>query len=503
MSTNLISIDEVSQHKSPSDCWLVIDHQVWDMTEFAPSHPGGPGIIHRYAGRDATQAYSEIHSPSIIIDNLPASKLKGKIDSSTINDEWLQTPPTAPQATSQGDNQQPDLDTIINANDFELAAQKTSTAKTWAFYSSAADDLITRDANRSLFSRIWFRPRVMRNVSTISTSTTILGHPTTLPIFISPAAMAKLIHPQGELAIARAARSTGVIQCISTNASYSASEIVTTTPTNPHHPFFFQLYVNKDRSKTRALLHTLHTLPNIRAIFLTADAAAAGKREADERIRADPSLVGAPPPMTGGPAPLRDRRGSGYGRTMGSFIDPSLRWADIAWLRTQTHLPLVLKGVMHASDVALAHHHRLAGVLLSNHGGRNLDTAPPALLTLLECHRRFPHLFGRPGFDILLDGGVRRGSDVLKCLALGVRAVGLGRPVLFANGYGQAGVEHLLGIMRDELEVAMRNCGVTRMEEVGPELVNTGDLDWLVPAGEGHPYVRDWRGGVMAATAKL
>ncbi|ERF75597.1 hypothetical protein EPUS_04577 [Endocarpon pusillum Z07020] len=163
MSTGLVSIEEISKHDSPSDCWLVIDNQVWDMTEFAPSHPGGPGIIHRYAGRDATQAYSEIHAPSIIKDNLPAINLKGSLDPSTINDEWLKPPPTAPQATPPGDNSQPDLDTIINAHDFELAAQKTSTAKTWAFYSSAANDLVTRDANRSLYSRIWFRPRVMRN----------------------------------------------------------------------------------------------------------------------------------------------------------------------------------------------------------------------------------------------------------------------------------------------------------------------------------------------------
>ena len=147
---------------------------------------------------------------------------------------------------------------------------------------------------------------------------------------------------------------------------------------------------------------------------------------------------------------------------------------------------------MSASDVLLAVKHGLDGVMLSNHGGRNLDTSPPALLTLLECHRRCPEVFAR--LEIYIDGGIRRGSDVLKCLALGATAGGLGRPALFATGYGQEGVEHLLEIMRDELEVAMRNCGVTCLDEVGPELVNTGDLDHLVPAMEGHPYVRDWRG---------
>ncbi len=461
------------------------------MTEFAPFHPGGPGIIHRYAGCDASKVYSEIHAPSIVKDNLPANNFKGKLTSSTINDEWLKPPPTAPQAATPRDDSQPDLDTIINAHDFELAAQKTSTAKTWAFYSSAANDLITRDANKSLYSRIWFRPRILRNVRTVSTSSTILGLPTTLPIFISPAAMAKLIHPDGEIAIARAAQSQGIIQCISTNASYPATEIVTSIASSsnnslPLHPFFFQLYVDKQRGRSATLLQKLHQHPNIRAIFVTADAAAAGKREADERLKADESLAS---PITG-VAPRNDKKGGGYGRIMGSFIDPSLNWDDIAWLRAQTHLPLVLKGVMNASDVRLACEHGLEGVMLSNHGGRNLDTSPPAVLTLLECHKRCPDVFRK--LEIYIDGGIRRGADVLKCIALGATAVGLGRPVLFATAYGQLGVEHLIEIMRDELEVAMRNCGVTSLREAGPWLVNTGDLDHLVPGEEGHPYVKDW-----------
>lgn len=189
---------------------------------------------------------------------------------------------------------------------------------------------------------------------------------------------------------------------------------------------------------------------------------------------------------------------------MGSFIDPSLCWDDIPFLRRITRgLPLVLKGVTSAADVKLAWEHGLEGVLLSNHGGRNLDTAPAAIITLLECHRLCPHVFGgdQPnpynergrGFEILVDGGIRRGTDVLKCLALGARAVGLGRPVLFANAYGQEGVEKVVEILREELEGAMRNCGVRHLKEIGPELVNTGEVDGLVPAGWGHGYVRDWR----------
>lgn len=332
----------------------------------------------------------------------------------------------------------------------------------------------------------------MRDVTHVSTQSTILGLPVTLPVMVSPAAMARLIHPDGELAIARACAAKGIIQCISTSASYSAIDI---TSTAPNHPFFFQLYVDRQRHKSESLIRRLETnARNIKAIYVTVDAAAAGKREADERVRADESVSS---PMVENKA-KNDKKGGGYGRIMGNFIDPGLCWDDIKWLRKQTHLPLLLKGVMSADDVKLAMDHGLEGVVLSNHGGRNLDTAPPALLVLLECHKRFPEIFtaeqdkGKK-FEIHIDGGIRRGSDVLKCLCLGATGVGVGRSFLYATGYGQEGVEHLISILQDELRVAMSNCGITSIEGAGPHLVNTGDLDHLVPGTRLHPYVKDWR----------
>ncbi|KAK5275444.1 hypothetical protein LTR40_013022, partial [Exophiala xenobiotica] len=262
----------------------------------------------------------------------------------------------------------------------------------------------------------------MRKVGTIDTTTSILGYPVSFPLMVSPAAMARLIHPDGELAIGRAAKSKSVIQCISNNASYSADEIVS-QPQVSDYPFFFQLYVNKERHKSEALLRRLHKQKNIRGIFVTTDAAAAGKREADERVKADESIQN--PMMT--TKPKNDKKGGGYGRLMGSFIDPNLNWDDIAWLRKQTKLPLVLKGIMSADDVRLALDYGLEGVVLSNHGGRNLDTSPPGLLVLLEIHARYPEIItqhhprsaavrsgaARP-FSIFVDGGVRRGTDILK-----------------------------------------------------------------------------------------
>ena len=167
----------------------------------------------KYAGRDATKAYSEVHTPGVIKTNLSPEKHKGVLDESTIDDNWVKPPPGEnPQVVL--DNEKPPLQSLVNSYDFELVASKTASKKTWAFYSSAATDLITRDANKSCFDRMWFRPRVLRNVRSVDSRTKILGVDCNLPLFVSPAAMAKLIHPDGECAIAKACESKGIVQCV-------------------------------------------------------------------------------------------------------------------------------------------------------------------------------------------------------------------------------------------------------------------------------------------------
>ncbi|KEF61822.1 L-lactate dehydrogenase (cytochrome) [Exophiala aquamarina CBS 119918] len=514
MSQSQISVSEISLHNKDTDCWIVVDGQVWDITKFAPDHPGGPGIIYKFAGKDATQVYNGVHAPSILKTNLPKDALKGTLDRSTVTKEWAaplpeETPKSAPASSIE----KPPLDSIISAHDFELAAQHSATAKTWAFYSSACNDLITKDLNAMLFSRVLFRPRVMRRVDQISTRTTILGHDVSFPLMISPAAMARLIHPDGELAIARATKSQSILQCISNNASYSVSEIVS-QPSVSEYPFVFQLYVDRQRHKSEALLRKITSHQNVTGIFVTTDAAAAGKREADERVKADETIRN--PMMTS--SATNDKKGGGYGRLMGSFIDPNLNWSDIIWLRSQTTLPLILKGIMSADDVRLALEHGLDGVVLSNHGGRNLDTSPPALLVLLEIHARFPEIITqhhphstavrqrrtRP-FSIFVDGGVRRGTDILKLVCLGAVAAGIGRPALFATSYGQEGVEHLIEIFKDEFETGMRNIGVTSIEQCSPEYVNSGAIDKWVNKRREHPYALSWvlSGGQVERENKL
>ncbi|KAJ5326009.1 uncharacterized protein MYU51_000849 [Penicillium brevicompactum] len=476
----VLSTQQISEHKTPEDCWVVVNNQVWDVTDFLEEHPGGSNIILKYAGSDATKAYSEVHAPSVMKNNLDADKLKGVLDESTIDAEWAKPPPEEnPQVMLE--NEKAPLHTLINSHDFEVVASKTASKKTWAFYSSAATDLITRDANKSCFDRIWFRPRVLRNVRSVDTRTNILGGSYSLPLFVSPAAMAKLIHPDGECAIARACASKGIMQGISNNSSYTMEELRTAAPTAD---FFFQLYVNRDREKSAALLRQCSANPNIKAIFVTVDAAWPGKREADERVKADESLS---VPMSPSKA-QNDKKGGGLGRVMAGFIDPGLTWEDLKWVKQHTHKPVCLKGVMSADDALLAMKAGLDGILLSNHGGRNLDTSPPSIITLLEIHRRCPEVF--ECMEVYVDSGIRRGTDILKAVCLGATAVGMGRSMLFATNYGQEGVEHLIDIMRDELETSMRNVGITSLAQASPDLVHTGDVDHLVPATRAHPYAR-------------
>ncbi|CAK4033524.1 FMN-dependent dehydrogenase [Lecanosticta acicola] len=372
-------------------------------------------------------------------------------------------------------NTKPPLSSILNSHDFQVVASRNLSRKTWAFYSSAATDLITRDANEQFFSRIWLRPRVMRNVENVTTRTRILGQEMDFPLFVSPAAMARLVHPEGEKAIARGCQTHNVGQCISSNASYHMSEIVASAPGST---FFFQLYVNKNRAASEALLKEAERA-GVKAVFVTVDAPVAGKREADERTEddnQDESLTFAP--MSGAVA-SKDSKGAGIGRTMGSYIDASLNWSDLVWLRKATKLPIVLKGIGNAEDALLAASYGVDGIVVSNHGGRSLDTTSPAILTLLEMHRHCPKVFDR--LEVYIDGGIRRGTDIFKALCLGAKAVGIARTFLYALQYGQEGVEHLISIMKDELETTMKLIGVTDISQLHPGMLNTRDIDHLVP----------------------
>lgn len=452
-NSRLISVEEISTHRSLEDLWLVVDDTVYDLSEFATQHPGGAAVLLQHAGRDATTVYAEAHAPSLIRTSLPASRTIGKLDRSTLTEEWARrptimgnhdnnNPPTKADGAAK-----PPLTSLINAHDFRLAAQRSFTPKAWAFAASAATDCLTAARNGSVYDEITLRPRVLRDVSAVDVGTRMLGHRTAAPIFVAPTSMGRLFHPEGERELGRGAQRLGIPQCVSTSCSFPLPEVMDAveeerksscddgTMTN-NVPVLFQLYVDKDRRKSEALL-TLVRERGVKAIFLTVDAPVIGKREADERLKADESIK---LPMSGMKA-QNDTKGGSLGRIMGHFIDASLTWDDVSWLRRAAPgLPIVLKGIQTAMDAVKAMEVGVDAIYITNHGGRSLDTAPATILVLLELQKCCPQVFDK--MEVYIDGGITRGTDIFKALCLGAKAVGIGRGFLFALNYGKEGIEH-------------------------------------------------------------
>ncbi|KAK3308859.1 FMN-dependent dehydrogenase-domain-containing protein [Chaetomium strumarium] len=515
--TITISPAELSQHRNMASLWIAIDGEIYDFTEFAPTHPGGVDVLLQHAGGDGTAAYNAVHSASLVKSVLPESKHVGRLSSPLpVSPSTMLLPNKAAP--------KPPLSRLISVNDFRLAAHTFLPPKTLAFISSAATDCHTHRRNSTTYSEITLRPRVLVDVSApVSLETTILGRAAASPIFVSPTSLGKTVHPEGELEVARACKELGgIAQVVSTSASFSVADVVRAAAEHPSpdppsssspssanhsnepHPVFLQLYVDKNQSKTASLLQSLtgsktNTPSQIQGVFLTVDAPVSGKREADERVPPPPTATTTTTtiatPMATPLTPSSDKRGSALGRLMASYISPSLTWqATLPWLRSllPPHVPLVIKGIQTAADAVRAAEAGARAIVISNHGGRSLDTSPATVLVLLELQRCCPRVFNE--VEVFVEGGVTRGTDVFKALCLGAKGVGVGRGVLYGLGWGKDGVRKVLEILNDELVTTMKMCGVTRLDELHPGLLNTRAVDHLVPAdlSEEHPYAK-WR----------
>ncbi|OXV10432.1 hypothetical protein Egran_01805, partial [Elaphomyces granulatus] len=425
-----------AKHNTPESCWVVLYGKVYDVTDFLSSHPGGMKVILKLAGQDATQEYDPIHPPGTLEDNLPREAMLGTVDPESL--ESIPKAVTEQQATPpELRNGPPSMNTLLNLDEIEAAATKQISRKAWAYYYSAADDLTSKRWNNEAYHAILLRPRVFIDCSRCDLSTAFLGHRVGLPIFVCPAAMARFAHPTGEAGIAAACRRFGAVQVISNNASMTPEQIV--QEAGPDQVFGWQLYVQVDRKKSETMLARINKLKAIKFVVLTLDAPAPGKREDDERHNlASKSSPAAFQPSMGGTA---GPRGSiGVGRQLFAGTDATLTWdTALPWLAKHTSLPIVLKGLQTHEDAYIASLHapQIKGIILSNHGGRALDTAPPAVHTLLEIRKYCPEVFNK--LDVWVDGGVRRGTDVVKALCLGARGVGIGRAALW--GLGAGGIE--------------------------------------------------------------
>jgi 4-hydroxymandelate oxidase len=326
----------------------------------------------------------------------------------------------------------PEREALLSLFDFETEAHKRIAHGAWERISGGAADEITLRWNREAYDHIRLKPRILVDVSNLDTRVTLFGQELPFPILLAPTGGQRFIHPEGELAAARGAAAANATYVISSSASMKVEDIAKSAK----GPVWFQLYVQKDRTFTRDLVQRAED-SGCRALCVTVDSPTFGARNREDRARK------ALPERE-----LPNLKGKDY-------LDPSLTWKDIDWLRSFARRPVLLKGVLNPEDAATAVKAGVSGIIVSNHGARNLDTVPATIDALpLVCEK----VAGR--VPVLVDGGIRRGTDIIKAFALGASAVQIGRPYLWGLGIsGAEGVTRVVEILRKEFEIAMALTG--------------------------------------------
>jgi isopentenyl diphosphate isomerase/L-lactate dehydrogenase-like FMN-dependent dehydrogenase len=341
---------------------------------------------------------------------------------------------------------------LLNVADYEREAERVLDAGPFGYYAGGAGDEMTLRDNVAAFSRWQLRPRVLVDVGEVTTATEVLGREVSMPLLVAPTAFHRLAHPDGELATARAAAAAGTIMCQSTLSSVAPGELAAAAP---GARLWFQLYWSADRDFTADLLAQVAEA-GFEALVLTVDFPAAGRRERDLR-----NAFALPEDLATPNIPGSLHR-EGFHAALGEIVDTTLSWRDLEWLREHCELPVLLKGILSAEDALLAVEHGAAGVIVSNHGGRQLDGVAASLDALPEVVEAVGERV-----EVLLDGGIRRGTDVLKAVALGARATLAGRAVLWGLAVGgEQGVRDVLELLREEIALGLTHLGCRSPAEV-------------------------------------
>jgi isopentenyl diphosphate isomerase/L-lactate dehydrogenase-like FMN-dependent dehydrogenase len=348
-----------------------------------------------------------------------------------------------------------DVEQLLTLDDAERLAEQAVTPEAWSYIFGGAGDERTLRWNREAFSRFRLRYRVLVDVSTVSTETTVLGTPVSMPVLVAPMAFQQIAHVEGEVAMARGAAAAGTLMCVSTVATSTPADIAGAAPDAPR---WLQIYVFRDRGVSDEVIEQALGA-GFSALVLTADLPVYGIRHREARTGFEapeddvPALVAA-----------RARGGEAEGHHSLGLLESGLEWDYVTELRERWSVPVVVKGLVTAEDADLACQHGASGIVVSNHGGRQLDGAVASLEALPEV----VEVVGDRA-EVYLDGGVRRGTDVVMALALGARAVLVGRPAMYGLAFGgDKGVAQVLEILREETENALALLGCRSPAEVTP-----------------------------------
>lgn len=356
---------------------------------------------------------------------------------------------------------------VVSLADHEVNARARLDDNAWAYFAGGAADEITLRANRGAWDGVQLYPRVLRDLTGGHTRVQLLGRTLAHPVLLAPVAFQRMAHPDGEIATAYAASMQGAGIVLSSQASTPLEHVAQAVRSEAGRgPLWFQLYFQHDRGFTRELAQRAEQA-GYEALVLTVDAPSSGVRDRERRagFTLPPGISAVN--LAGLPSAKAVALKAHQSPMFDALLTTAPTWKDIEWLRSVTRLPVLLKGILHPDDARLALQSGAAGVIVSNHGGRTLDTVPPTAAVL-------PRIREAAGadFPVLVDGGIRRGTDVLKAIALGANAVLVGRPYVFglANA-GALGVSHVIRLLRDELEIAMALCGCKTLADAGADIL--------------------------------
>ncbi|ODV72264.1 FMN-dependent alpha-hydroxy acid dehydrogenase family protein CYBJADRAFT_153096 [Cyberlindnera jadinii NRRL Y-1542] len=457
-SRRTFPVVEVQKHNHSEDCWIAINGEVFNVTNFLQVHPGGKERLMKYAGKDASIEFGQMHSKEVLakmsnfIEHM--GSLEGEFEEE-LTPEMLQI--------RENLQNKPPIQAIFNLTDFEFVAKHILPQTTYIYFCTGASDEFSMRHNHYAYGRVFFRPKVLQEIGPPDLSTTFLGDEVQMPLYITAFAGSKFAHPLGERILQRAAYDNGIMQMIPKLLSYPLEEFFEEVPDDQKHWFQLHFDSQEELDNVEKTIKRMEATGNMRGLFVNVDLADLGNRERDSKKRVEDQDAADQ---------LSVIANNGRVKYPRRFC-----WKEIKRIQEATDVPICLKGVQRGEDVVLAAQNGIKACILSNHGGRQLDFSRPPLEVLVEARRMLKEKGLENNIELYVDGGLRRGSDIVKALCLGAKGVGMGRPFLYAmSGYGEEGVNKLFEILRVEMVNNMKLLGVDKISDLNEDLVDASNL---------------------------